>query len=685
MSGLSDHERAFAGQAEAAEPGANAWVAANAGSGKTKVLIDRVARLLLKGAEPDSILCVTYTKAAASEMQDRLFERLGEWCVASPADLQADLARLEGRSDFAPEELDRARELFARALETPGGLRIETIHAFCGRVLRRFPIEAGIAPGFHELDEEASDEIWEAAFRNLGARVSRGGPDLVDAAHIVAEAGGAGLGILRTLHEKRNTIEALLAAPGGLGSAIARIKRKLRAPDESAAKILERSMGGDLPRGELQTLCSALPSDKKSDAELCQMLAFVLSDADAGDRFEAYSAMAFTGGGDRRKSNAYTAESARLAPKVVDYFQVKGTPEGREITRIIAVADALLARRIFERTEALLTLANIVFAEFARRKQARAGLDFDDLIAYVVRLLERSHAAEWVLWKLDGGIAHILLDEAQDTSPDQWRILDALTADIFAGAGAERKNPRTMFVVGDQKQSIYSFQGADPEHFLDQQRDINRKADEAKVPFNKPHLAMSFRSVREVLAYVDDVFDPAHFGGGAPFSVQLPDEADYAPHTAFRSEEHGCVELWPLEPKPDTTDPDPWDAPVDQQSEGSPIVRLAKQVAAFVRRELDAGAAVWEKGKGKQRPAQPGDFLILVKGRVSGLFDAILQQLKILQIPVAGADRILLLDSLAVQDLLNLVRFALCPEDDLVLAEILKGPFGAYQEDGKLK
>jgi ATP-dependent helicase/nuclease subunit A len=682
MSVLPDHRDAFAGQASAAEPGANAWVAANAGSGKTKVLIDRVARLLLKGAEPDSILCVTYTKAAASEMQDRLFERLGKWCVASPVDLQKDLAELEGRNDFSLGELDRARELFARALETPGGLRIETIHAFCGRVLRRFPIEAGIAPGFHELDEKASDEIWEAAFRNLGARVSRGSPDLVAAAHIVAEAGGAGLGVLRALHEKRGAIEGLLSGPGGIRAGVARIKKALGAPDESVEEILERAMGTDLPRDELARLCSALPSDKKSDAEACRTLAFVLSDADTHDRFEAYCSMAFTGGGERRKSNTYTAEAAKLAPQVVDLFQVKGAPEGREITRIIAIADALQARRTFERTAALLTLASIVFAEFARRKGTRAGLDLDDLIAHVVRLLERSHAAEWVLWKLDGGIAHILLDEAQDTSPDQWRILDALTADIFAGAGAERKNPRTMFVVGDQKQSIYSFQGADPEHFLDQQREISRKADEARAPFNKPHLAMSFRSVSEVLAYVDDVFDPSRFGGGAPFSVQVPDEADYAPHTAFRSSEHGCVELWPLEPKPDTNDPDPWDAPVDQQSEASPVVRLARQVAAFVRRELDAGAAVWEKGK--QRPAQPGDFLILVKSRVSGLFDAILQQLKILRVPVAGADRILLLDSLAVQDLLNLVRFALCAEDDLILAEILKGPFGAYREGGEL-
>ena len=422
--------------------------------------------------------------------------------------------------------------------------------------------------------------------------------------------------MLRDLHAKRGAIEALIDGRGGLAGAIATIKATLGAPDEGVADILKRAMGPDLPRNELAALCSALPSSSKSDAACCETLAFALSDADPEDRFEAYAMMAFTGGGERRKANAYTAEAVKSAPQVADLFQVKGAPEGREITRIMAIADALRSARIFERTAAMLILSDIVFADFTRRKQARAGLDFDDLIRHVVTLLNRSHAAEWVMWKLDGGIAHILLDEAQDTSPEQWRILDALTADIFAGAGAVREKPRTVFVVGDQKQSIYSFQGADPEHFLDQQRSIIGRAHDAEVPLNTPHLATSFRSVREVLAYVDDVFDPQYFTGGAPFSVQVPDDADYAPHIANRQSETGCVELWPLEPKPETADPDPWDAPVDQQTESSPVVKLAKQVAAFVRRELDTGAAVWEKGK--QRPARPGDFLILVKGRING-------------------------------------------------------------------
>lgn len=673
-------EAALAGQAAAAEPRANAWVAANAGSGKTKVLIDRVARLLLSGAQPDSILCVTYTKAAASEMQDRLFDRLGEWCVANDADLRRDLAQLEGERDFSDAYLGRARELFARALETPGGLRIETIHAFCGRLLRRFPLEAGIAPGFHELDDQDSEELWDEAFLALGARVVRGNAELISAARTVAEAGGAGFDVLKRLDSHRGQIDALLSRPGGVHAAVERLRLIIGAPTASVTQLLDAAMNIDLPRAQLAALAAAIPTTKPTDAKLVDKLTAALSDMDAAIRFETYSGIAFTDAGEIRKKNPYTAEAAKAAPSLADLFQTASTPEGSEVTRIAEVTRLISARRIFERSAALLHLAGPLLGDFERRKRARAGLDFDDLIDSVYRLFDRSHAAEWVLWKLDGGIAHVLLDEAQDTSPAQWRILRHLTAEIFAGAGAVRPAQRTLFIVGDQKQSIYSFQGADPEHFLMQARELHFAADAAGAPFNTPSLAMSFRSVSQVLAYVDDVFDPQHFSGGAPFSVQVPVEADYAPHTARRRDEPGSVELWTLDPPAEVEEPDPWDAPIDRVAETDAPVQLAKRIAAFIAREIETGAAVWEKGK--QRPARPGDILILVKRRTGGIFDAILQQLKARNIPVAGADRIHLLDSAPVQDVLNLVRFALCPTDDLTLAEIIKGPFGAHSEGG---
>jgi ATP-dependent helicase/nuclease subunit A len=674
-------------QAIAARPTENAWVAANAGSGKTKVLIDRVARLLLQGAEPDSILCVTYTKAAASEMQDRLFARLGGWCVMAEDRLRDALAELEGRpvGNYGPEDIGRARELFAKALETPGGLRIETIHAFCGRVLRRFPLEAGVAPGFQELDDQTTDDLWSDAFRALGALAAKaareGERELADAVRIAAEAGaGADFGIIRALDSQRAAVQAFIRAHRGVEGASEALRLEIGAGEETVDAILERAMGADLPRAALAQALGAFRNGGKTDNTQADAIEIVLSDAPAAERFEAWRSIVLTKKGEPKKNPA-TKGVLAAAPIVGDLFGTD-VPEGSETRRILATDKAIAARRIYERSAALLRLSEIVFANFELRKNARAGLDFDDLIHGVSRLLTRRYAAEWVLWKLDGGVAHILLDEAQDTSPHQWTILRKLTEDIFAGLGVERKSARTFFVVGDQKQSIYSFQGADPERFLSEYRDLRGRADLADVKLNAPHMAMSFRSVQQVLAYVDEVFDPAHFNGEAPFSIEPPVEADHAPHTPFRREQAGSVEFWPIEAPVKADDPDPWDAPVDQVKQTSPRMKLARSVAAWVRREIDAGTTIWEGGR--QRPVQPGDFLILVKGRTGGLFDALLQSLKLQKLPVAGADRIQLLESLPVQDMLNLVRFALCPEDDLTLAEILKGPFGGLDDDALL-
>ena len=681
-----EYAAAARGQALAALPDHSAWVEANAGSGKTKVLIDRVARLLLRRAEPDTILCVTYTKAAASEMQARLFDRLGGWCVMNADFLKQKLSELEGRdlAAYGQDDIGRARELFAKALETPGGLRIETIHAFCGRVLRRFPLEARLPPGFTELDDAIAADLWDLSFRAMGRRVVRGDAALMDAARIAAEAGGGkGLDIIRALLPRRAAIQAYIARAGGIDRAIDRLGARLDAPAATPAEIVEHAMGKELPRKALQQLVAQLPTAKPTDEKLAETIAFAVSDAPAADRFAAYASIAFTEKSELRKKDPFTKEALKSAPAAALFFQIKDVPEGHEIRRIQEIAQALNAARLFERSSAILRLADVMFADFADRKRARAGLDFDDLIETTANLLTRAHAAEWVLWKLDGGISHILLDEAQDTSPAQWRILRALTEDIFAGAGAVRDHLRTLFVVGDQKQSIYSFQGADPEHFLTEKQQFILRAESAELGFKLPDLAMSFRSAPEVLAYVDEVFDTNVFTPDSPFTLTPPNAANLMRHTAFRKTHPGSVELWPLEPKADAEPAHPWDAPQAMENEGSAKARLAARIARFVRREIETSSAVWENGK--KRAAQPGDFLILVRGRTGGLFDGILQALKRENIPVAGADRIKLLYSLTVQDLLNLARFALCPEDDLTLAEILKGPFGAFIAGNELR
>ena len=159
---------AVAAQVKAAAPSASSWVSANAGSGKTRVLTDRVARLLLAGTEPQKVLCLTYTKAAAAEMQNRLFRTLGAWAMLDDAALRAALRELgEPGEAIPPDRLARARTLFARALETPGGLRIQTIHAFCEALLRRFPLEAGVAPQFGVLEDRRAKALREEVLDEL--------------------------------------------------------------------------------------------------------------------------------------------------------------------------------------------------------------------------------------------------------------------------------------------------------------------------------------------------------------------------------------------------------------------------------------------------------------------------------------------------------------------------------------
>ncbi|MEM5515577.1 double-strand break repair helicase AddA [Henriciella sp. AS95] len=688
-------ELATRAQAEAALPDRSAWVEAHAGSGKTKVLIDRVARLLLRredgrpGAAPDTILCITYTKAAANEMLTRLFERLGNWSVMKDNDLRRELAKLERRpeDDYSGDDLQAARALFARALETPGGLRIETIHAFCSRILRRFPLEADVSPGFGEIEDRDADRIWSDSLKDKVLRASEVDPD---ALVTLSEAGG-GLGagaVLSSLRWVRTKLTG--REPGELAGDI---KQALDAPDQTVEEILAEAMGSALPRASLQSALSGLndlPKRGASDEKLFDTLDLVLQPYADGDRWEAWSGLFLTSSGDFRKSNPYTAGAAKLVPELEDLFQMKDG-EGSEVARFRTIQTKLIARRAYERTLALITVGLPVLQAYEQGKTRRAALDFDDLIQHTKLLLTSTGVAEWVLFKLDGGLTHILLDEAQDTSPDQWVLINALVEEFRAGKGADRStDPRTQFTVGDKKQSIYSFQGADPEQFLKEKRDFAAAEEALHGRANMPDMTVSFRSTQHVLDFVDAAFNQDSFAGD-PFTESPPDEADVLKHAASRSGQEGRVDLWPIEPPTDDDDGDPWDAPLDHIAEKSPKNRLAEHVARAIDEMITAKEPVWYERKNEdgkrtwqQRPVRADDILILVRKR-GALFESIIKALKKRKLPVAGADRLVLLDHIGVQDCLNLIRFALFPSDDLTLAEILRGPFcGLVDDDNDL-
>lgn len=701
------YQSAVKAQADASNPVTSAWVSANAGSGKTKVLIDRVARLLLEGAKPDSILCLTYTRAAANEMLSRFFETLGEWSILSQSDLSTKLAKLEGKEqpEYSSEKLRRARALFATALETPGGLRIETIHSFCGRVLQRFPAEAGIAPQFETIDEKDAEKLWKKA----SDEAIIAAPD--DALDCLVEACG-GLGAFAGLNKLKNNatdvlyfakahamvvpsgekIDRLSVLDGHYGvsrviggtkvvdyaSIRTQLNKVMEAPEQSIEEYLTQSMRIDFPVNELKDVAKKLELGKKIDTQTSQRLWLALDTNNLLERWEIYRSVFTTGAGAWRASNPYTAMFA--GSEISDLLQIKGETQGTELLRVLEVDRDIRAIKTVERTWALLRVGIPALLQYELEKKQTASLDFGDLIQRTRVLLENHEAREWVHYKLDGGIQHVLVDEAQDNSPDQWKLVRKLTEEFFAGTDRDRfPKARTLFTVGDEKQSIYAFQGADPEQFKSNKQDYRERAEK----FESPKMEMSFRSSPEILSFVDEVFGRNLFPDSSPFSVE-PDEGELH-HDAHRYEQPGCVELWDIvSPKEESDDSIPWEAPLDFEGAKSPKTMLVQDLAEAVKQMIESGEQVWARqpdNQWKKRPMQYQDILILVRNRVGGLFDSIIRALKDRNLPVAGADRLTLTNHIGVQDCLNLMRFALLPEDDLTLAEILRGPFCDLVDD----
>lgn len=668
----------------AADPAISAFVTANAGSGKTKTLIDRVARLLLAGSSPEAILCVTYTKAAAAEMQRRLFERLGEWCVTPDVKLREQLGALEGRdpTSFSHKQLSEARGLFAKALETPGGLKIQTIHAFCEKLLRRFPLEAGVSPGFQVMDDSASAAIAQGALRQVATYVT----DHDDAFALAYARFSVALdfasfeAMFATFETQRGAIGEYLGKVGGLQGAIKDVWKVcgFHYGASSVEDVVAEAMA-ELDRDLWRSVADVLLNGTKTDIKCAGQLRALATDPDA-DLDQALAAL-FTEKGAGTPAT-WPAKTSGL--KAHEHLRERLLAEQE---RLAEAREWLRAARVAEDSADALRLAALYVTSHQIEKDARGALDFADLIDKTRVLLTEKVDAAWVLYKLDGGIDHILLDEAQDTAPEQWAILRALTSDFFAGEGAVRwraqhqgpnggNDARTLFVVGDEKQSIYSFQGADPQRLLaETQSYIAQITDVGQVGKAVP-LITSYRSTVEVLSFVDALFSAPETRSGVP----APAGEDVVRHQPFRVDHKGCVDLWPLERELPGEEREAWDAPLDAESEHGANRRLAEKIAVEIQALIARGDAVFDKEARQWRPAHPGDILVLVRRR-KALFEEVLRALKRRGVPVAGADRLSLSAHIVFDDLLALGRFCLFPDDDLTLAALLKSPFCGLSDD----
>ncbi len=657
---------AFRNQRIATDPSYSAWVAANAGSGKTHVLVDRIARLLLSGSAPDRLLCLTFTRAAAAEMSTRLFKRLGEWTLISDQALAGELERLTG-IEASPELRERARRLFAEALESPGGLRIQTIHAFCERLLKRFPLEAGVVPQFSVLDERSTEELLEDAKETVLRSAAQSDATLADALSALTEyAGEERFDVLmRGITGERNWVMPFLSI----------VKPTLEdrlwdtvglEPRASERTVIE-DVAGAFDPGDLSRIAAAL--NRGSSTDRARAAAFARF-ADQRDRasFEALAKELLTQEGEVRARLA-TKTALAFDPSIADILE-------RQAQSALAVRARFNALFVARHSSHLLRVANAVLDAYREIKNRRAMLDYDDLIARAVSLFERPGAA-WILYKLDGGIDHILVDEAQDTSPAQWKIITAIADEFFAGLGAERRRgarQRTVFAVGDVKQSIMSFQGARPASFIETRTLISEQAQGARAEFELVGLTQSFRSAPRILQLVDEVFaDPTASDG-----VMIDEVA--TSHEAVRADIAGLVELWPTVKPPDVPEPEAWDAPRDRVSAEHPSVTLAQTIAERIGQWLSDGEVVFDKERKAVRTMTAGDVMVLVRRR-NLLAEEIIRQLKRRGIAVAGADRLKLAEHIAVKDLIALGRFVLMPRDDLTLATVLKSPLCGLDEE----
>jgi len=656
-------------QASAADPGAHAALSASAGTGKTQVLTARVLRLLLQGARPESILCLTFTKAAAAEMANRVGARLARWVRLKDSEIGRDLLHLRESND--PVTRQRARQLFAKVLDCPGGLKIQTIHSFAQSLLAAFPLEAGIIPGFQPIEGRAEQELVRRTLADLlnEAEASSDAWLIKDVQCLSRRLGETGA--VEYLQVCASHSDAL----GSIG------------PRDSIEPILRRMM--DLPEGSPEEYIAANCGDEGFDCELLRAV------ADANRRWGAQTGIAHAEAIEEWLALTPIERAAQLQKlrKVVltekqtlrvSAGQTKAEPHYESHAWRLAnlIGDLLRIQngsRIAADMAAGLRAGQAFAAAYTRAKRTAGVADFNDLIDWTRRLLATPGMGDWVRYKLDRQIDHVLIDEAQDTNADQWEIVRHLVDEFFTGASESEARWRTLFTVGDFKQAIYGFQGTDPSEFDRARRDFREKSDALRdvedlfdvaaqraLEFRDLSIAASFRSAQPVLDTVDAVIDELGYA-----SLGLPDQPPA--HRAFHSARPGQVELWK---------PFAFDEIEDDEEEGEERwvdVRdrmYAGQLAQRIRDLVEEAPVLASTG----RQLTPGDILVLVRSR-GELASLLVARLFSAGVPVAGLDRLHLHEPLAVQDLLAAVRFAVQPSDDLSLACLLVSPLFGWDQD----
>jgi len=610
-------------QRKAANPLVSAWVQANAGTGKTKLLVARLLQILFrtKLRPNQTILCLTYTKAGAGEMRNRITKALKEWSVANDHDLSLLLDDVVPNEEKTPEYLSRARSIFYQYIDNPDMLKVKTIHSFCEDILHRFPTEAGLAPSWsvvtdvikenmqqevfdkmlvsntldertREVLEDALEEYTETSFKNLQNLITKYSSAFVD---------------VENIDNYRNYF-------------IETIKKILNMPDDAPAEYDENS---------IKTALANYPTEKPS-ATLRDYISLAERYLNHEIEFDEYRKTCITGEG---KIRSHLAKSPELIA---------------ELERVRNVVAYSQKQNIYKKTMKFFDLTATFAKEYHKLKKIRNVLDFDDMILYTNRLFSNRDIMGWILSQLDTSLSHILIDEAQDTGVDQWNLLNNLTENFFTD-GDVGDSPRTMLVVGDSKQAIYGFQNANPKAFENSHRMFeDRLKNSGREYQGDTNLTTSFRSTLPILEIVDTFFNDDEIR--QRFNFVNND------HKCYSSKKKGLVEIYALETK------QPSDENTDMMK-----ARYMNKIAKKIKELIDSGKY------------KASDIMILVRKR-DPYATGLARRLRKLDIELAGEDRIILPEFPVIVDLLNLVRFCLDTGDDYSLGCILKSPIFALSE-----
>lgn len=610
----------------AAEPTRNVWVQANAGTGKTSVLIERLLRILFRdNASNSGILCLTYTNAAAGEMRGRILGALRNWAMANDDELRELLVGVSKNKTPTDDDLAHARAVFFKYIDNPDLLKIKTIHGFCEEILHRFPTEAGLVPSWSLISDapqrvllhDALDKLINSSYNDANVK------DAFD--YLVGTISEHKIDdLLKHLEQQCKNFFMITDFVKYRNYFIDTIKKNLNLISVKTNAI------PDVPDEKLQEILNNARAEKKIGTKLGNLITLTEQYINQTIDFEQYK-------------HAYLTNEGTPIKTGLNYPFLS-----EEARRVFELNVRRINEKIYYDSIALFDLSAAFAKKYMELKRAQNVLDFEDLILYTHRLFSNPETMGWILSALDLSLSHILVDEAQDTGPAQWEILQMLVGDFFA-EGDTSDMPHSLFVVGDTKQSIYGFQGADANEFIKSKQEISKYIKNSVREIRDVPLTQSFRSTEPILQTVDMFFSDENVARETGFINN--------PHKCFRVGARGTVEIHEI---------------ISARNSELSSDRVRKNYVAGI---ADKIATLVADGKYK-----PNDFMILVRQRAP-LAAPMTFALKQRGIPVAGSDRIVLPEFPVIKDLMNLLRFCMNTKDDYSLCCVLKSPMFRFSEN----